>query len=68
MSLKENDAEQQGRSTKHDLRRYAESAALRAGRLTAETIRLMDQDPADYRQMLIDSFDEETRKGMPADA
>lgn len=52
-------AEMEGRTTEGEHRRFAESAATRAGRQAAETIRLFDQDPKDYRQLLIDSFDSE---------
>lgn len=45
------------RTTDADHKRFAQRAAERSGEVLVETILLMDQNPSDYRQILIDSFD-----------
>jgi hypothetical protein len=55
-------AEHQGRTTPEEHKRFARRAAERAGCETAATIALFDEDPAEYRQLLIDSFDAATER------
>lgn len=51
--------EQANRQTAADCARACENAARRSGQVLVETILLFDGNPADYRQLLIDSFDAE---------
>ncbi len=50
------------RQTEADCARAAESAARRTGQVLVETLILFDADPADYRQLMIDSFDAEVAR------
>lgn len=49
--------ERANRTTDTDHNYFAQRAAERSGMVLVETIILMEQNPADYRQALIDSFD-----------
>ena len=53
---------QANRQTAADCKRACERAAERTGALLVDTILLHDGDPADYRQLLIDSFDAEVAR------
>lgn len=50
------------RTTPEQHRDFAANAARRVGAELVNTIILFDQDPADYRQALIDSFDEAVKR------
>lgn len=53
---------QANRQTAADCARGCENATRRSGQVLVETILLFDGDPADYRQLLIDSFDAEVAR------
>lgn len=53
---------QANRQTAADCARACENAARRSGQVLVDTIILFDGDPAEYRQLLIDSFDAEAAR------
>lgn len=53
---------QANRQTAADCAVACERAAIRTGMVLVETILLFDQNPTDYRQLLIDSFDAEVAR------
>jgi len=61
----ENALERANRTTDTDHKYFAQRAAERSGVVLVETIILMEQDPADYRQALIDSFDKAVKDHKP---
>lgn len=50
------------RQTAADCALACENAARRSGQVLVETIMLFDGEPAEYRQLLIDSFDAEVAR------
>ena len=53
------------RTTDTDHKYFAQRAAERSGAVLVETILLLDQNPTDYRQALIDSFDKAVEDHKP---
>lgn len=52
-------AEDKGRTTPEQNKGYARRAAQRVGAELVVTLRLFDEDPVEYRQLMLDAFDKE---------
>lgn len=55
--------ENQGRTTPEQHKAYARRAARRVGTELVVTLRLFDEEPTEYRQLLLDAFDKEVVQG-----